>query len=126
MTDSPLTTRQKVARGLKRRQRAEMRFRAFGIMALGFGLLCLLTLFGTILMNGAPAFQQTVIQMELTLDGEYLGLGRHSSGEAYLKADYDGLIKRQLKQQFQPQEREQRRQLYQLVSSGRTGSYRNI
>lgn len=118
MTDQSLTTRQKVERSIKRRRRAEMRFRTYGVLAISFGLLCLLTLFGNILANGASAFKQTVIEVSLPLDGEYLGLNRNSSEEAFLKANYEGLIKKALKKQFKPKGRKQRRQLYQLVSSG--------
>lgn len=118
MTDTSLTTRQKVQRGIKRRRRAEMRFRTYGVLAISFGLLCLLTLFGNILSNGSSAFQQTVIEVTLTLDGDYLGLNPNSSDESYLKANYEGLIKKALKAQFQPKGRKQRRQLYHLISSG--------
>ena len=118
MTDQSLTTRQKVERSIKRRRRAEMRFRTYGVLAISFGLLCLLTLFGNILANGASAFKQTVIEVSLPLDGEYLGLNRNSSEEAFLKANYEGLIKKALKKQFKPKGRKQRRQLYHLVSSG--------
>ena len=118
MTDTSLTTRQKVQRGIKRRRRAEMRFRTYGVLAISFGLLCLLTLFGNILSNGSSAFQQTVIEVTLTLDSDYLGLNPNSSDESYLKANYEGLIKKALKAQFQPKGRKQRRQLYHLISSG--------
>jgi phosphate transport system permease protein len=51
----------------KRRNAAEARFRAYGIIAISTGLLCLVGLVWAILSNGLPAFQQAVVKLEYTL-----------------------------------------------------------
>ena len=54
----------------KARNAAETRFKAYGIMAITAGLLCLVGLVWSILSNGLPAFQQAVIKVEYTLTQE--------------------------------------------------------
>ena len=51
-----------------RRNRAEARFRAFGVAATAAGVLFLGVLLLSILWNGAGAFQQTFITTSVTLD----------------------------------------------------------
>lgn len=51
----------------KRRNTAEARFRMFGMIAIGIGLVMLITLMGTILSKGAGAFQQSFITMQVEL-----------------------------------------------------------
>lgn len=118
MTDSQLTSREKVERGMRRRRNAESRFRWYGRLSIAFGILCLLVLFGDIFSKGGSAFQQTVLKVDLHLDKDYLELTRHSELEALLNANYEGLIKQQLKAEMQPKKRKDRRKLYSLVSAG--------
>ena len=61
----PRDTQAKVAAGLKRRYRAERRFRAYGICAVGLGLLFVVFLFYTIISKGYTAFEQTYIQLDV-------------------------------------------------------------
>ena len=67
MTDvvsSPAGVLDKPARrdiGIKRRYRAERRFRAYGVAALSFGLLFLALLLWSVVSKGYTAFQQTMI-----------------------------------------------------------------
>lgn len=51
----------------KRRNATEARFKVFGMVAIGIGLLMLILLIGTILSKGVGAFQQTFITMEVNL-----------------------------------------------------------
>merc|ERR1711879_93763 len=115
MTDPILTTRQKVERGIGRRRRAEWWFRSFGVMGIGFGLLCLLALLLSIFHKGAPAFRQTVVEFPVIIDGSYLEITRHSDQEALLGADYEGLVRRALKNEFATAERQDHRALYRLI-----------
>jgi phosphate transport system permease protein len=55
-----------------RRNRAETRFKAFGLTAIGFGVVMLLILLTTIIGRGSGAFQQTYLSLEVTLDGAKL------------------------------------------------------
>ncbi|MGV6813333.1 MAG: phosphate ABC transporter permease PstA [Brevirhabdus sp.] len=52
----------------KARNRSEARFRAFGIAAIGAGIIFLLILMATIISNGVGAFQQTFITTQVFLD----------------------------------------------------------
>ena len=54
----------------RKRNAAEKLFRAYGMIAIGIGLLFLLFLFASILRSGMPAFTQTVLDVEFTLTAE--------------------------------------------------------
>ena len=54
----------------RRRNAAEKRFRAYGVAAITTGLLCLVVLVWSILSNGLPAFQRTVVDIDFTLSQE--------------------------------------------------------
>ncbi|WP_299369584.1 phosphate ABC transporter permease PstA [uncultured Tateyamaria sp.] len=51
----------------RKRNAAEKRFRAYGMAAIGLGLLFLLFLFGSILKSGLPAFTHTIVSVEFTM-----------------------------------------------------------
>ena len=55
---------------MKKRNAAETRFKAYGIVAITIGLLFLAFLAYSILRNGIPAFTQTVVNVEFTLTQE--------------------------------------------------------
>src|SRR6185295_1024926 len=57
-----------VARGLKARYRAEMRFKLYGLAAVSLGLLFLAVLFISIISKGWSAFRQTYVQLEVFYD----------------------------------------------------------
>ncbi|MDO6522115.1 phosphate ABC transporter permease PstA [Shimia thalassica] len=52
----------------KRRNAAEARFRAYGVVAIVIAILALIGLVGSILNNGSSAFRQTFITMDVYLD----------------------------------------------------------
>jgi len=118
MTDSTMTTRQKVEASMKRRRAAETRFRMYGMASVLFGVLCLVVLFGDIFGKGASAFRQTVLTTEITLDAEYLDITPASDKRALMNANYEGLIKQHFKTEMKPSGRKERRQLYSLISAG--------
>ncbi len=118
MTDSMMSTRAKVARSMKKRRAREMRFRAYGMVSVLFGLLCLLVLFGDILSKGTSAFRQTVLQTEVFLDTDFLGVNRKSDTSEIFAADFDGLVKQHFRDMTGTTDRRQRRELYALVSAG--------
>ncbi|SLN40191.1 Phosphate transport system permease protein PstA [Falsiruegeria litorea R37] len=73
MTDASLPTGAKrsliqLDARTKSRNAAEKRFRAYGIIAIGTGILCLVVLLSAILFNGIGAFQQTFVQVPVYLD----------------------------------------------------------
>lgn len=51
-----------------KRNRAEARFKAYGLVAIGIGVIMLLILLTTIIGRGTGAFQQTYLTLEVTLD----------------------------------------------------------
>ncbi|PYE86108.1 phosphate ABC transporter permease PstA [Pseudoroseicyclus aestuarii] len=57
---------------IKARNRAEKRFRAYGIAAISIAMAFLCVLLFSIVKNGLPAFTQTYIQVDVTLDQEVL------------------------------------------------------
>jgi len=118
MTNTSLTTREKVEHSMKRRRAAETRFRIIGMASVLFGLLCLVVLFSDILSKGASAFTQTFIETEIYLDGDYLGLTPQSSFDEIRTANFEGLVKNHFKELVNPDGRKERRQLYSLISAG--------
>lgn len=55
-----------------KRNRAETRFRAYGLIAIGIGMLMLVVLLTTIFSRGTGAFQQTYLSLDVTLDAAKL------------------------------------------------------
>ena len=72
--DAPRQVRSLYATDAQTRKRntAERRFRAYGAAAVSVGLLALVVLLTSILMNGASAFRQTYITVPVTLSAERL------------------------------------------------------
>lgn len=118
MTNSTMTTRQKVEASMKRRRSAETRFRVYGMASVLFGVLCLVVLFGNIFGKGTSAFTQTVLTTELTIDAAELGVTSASTEQELRNADYEGLIKDHFKAAYEPKGRKERRDLYKLISVG--------
>ena len=54
----------------KKRNRAEVRFRSYGIAAIAIGLAFLVMLVWSILSSGLPAFTRTVVEIQLTVTQE--------------------------------------------------------
>ena len=59
---------EQIVSGLARRQRAEKRFRLYGLIAIVLGMSFLLLLFGSIVANGYKAFTQTYIELPIYFD----------------------------------------------------------
>jgi phosphate transport system permease protein len=102
-----------VNRGLKRRYRAERRFRIYGVVAIILSLVFLALLFITIIGNGYTAFQQTEIQLDIFYDPAEF------EDELVADANYPGIVKAALRSQFPDVSgRRDKRALYGLVSPG--------
>ena len=108
------------------RRGRELRFRAYGLASVLFGLLCLLMVFGDILSKGLTAFQQTVLSTDIYLDQDYLGISRKSDDQELFNADYEGLIKTQFRERLGVESRGERRQLYSLLSAGAGWQLRDV
>ena len=116
---SSVHTSDAMARRLAKRRSAERRFRAYGIVAITLAVLALATLFTSIIGNGYTAFQQTYIELEVTWDPEVLGIGDARDSKALSGANYQGLVKKTMRDTFPDVKgRKARRTLYGVVSSG--------
>ena len=110
------TTREKVEAGLPRRRRKEFLFRLTGILATAVGIAFLAVFFASLIADGASAFRQTYLKLDIELSEDTLAPG----GELDLQyADFVGLVRTTLRDQFpQVSSRSDRRALYRIVSIG--------
>jgi phosphate transport system permease protein len=109
-------TRQKVAAGLPRRRRKEFTFQAVGMLATAVGVLFLGVFFATLIADGASAFKQTFMKLDIEFTEDVLAPG----GELDLAyADFDGIVRSALREAVpEASGRSERRELYRLVSIG--------
>lgn len=115
-----------VNKSLAKRYRAEKRFRAYGILAIMFGLACLVILFTDIIGKGHTAFLQSYVQLEVTFDQELLEIDDINNPDELARADYQGMVKSALRKQFKnAKSRQDKRNLYALVSNGAGFTLRN-
>ena len=106
-----------VKQTLAKRYAAEKRFRFYGAAAIGISLLFLLILLGSILLKGWPAFIETQMRLDVSLDKDTLGISEVST-EAINAANYNGLIKKTMRDAFpEVTKRKGKKQLYKLVST---------
>jgi phosphate transport system permease protein len=112
-------TQERVAKSLRRRYWAERRFRAYGVLAVIFGIAFVLFLFATVLGQGVSAFRQAYVQLDVYYDPLVIdpaGTGRLTDLEA---ADYQALVRDALKSSFPEVDgRRATRELVRLVSTG--------
>ncbi len=103
----------KVNAGLAKRYAKERRFKFYGLFAIFISLVFLSVLFISISGKGYSAFQQTMIQVDIIFDPMEFEQNNPAG------ADYQGLIKKALRQKFPGvKNRREKRQLYSLISSG--------
>lgn len=110
------TTRQKVEAGMPRRRRKEFLFKFTGILATAVGIVFLGVFFASLIADGASAFEQTFLQLDIELSEDVLA----PSGELELAyADFDGLVRSALRAQLpEVSGRSDRRELNRIVSVG--------
>ena len=98
---------------LKRRYRAEQRFKLMGIGAIFIALAFLVFLLSTVISGGYSAFKQTYIKLDVTLDKEYF------PDEDLARGDFQGIVKKSLNSMFPDVSgRKDKRMLNSLVSKG--------
>jgi phosphate transport system permease protein len=106
-------------RHLRRRYAAERRFRLYGAGATALAVLALAVLLGSVVRNAAGAFVQHVVTLDIDFDDETLGLHGSREQAALRTADYAALVRKALGLLFpEATERQARRELGQLMSSG--------
>ena len=110
-----------IAASLKGRYAAEKRFRAYGIAAIVFAMLCLATLFVTIIGTGLPAFTQTMIRLEVTLYPQDIDPDGNRDPAVLSRANYRKLIQQSVLDLFpEVTSRRDKRALMALISPGAT------
>ena len=112
-------TRRLVEASLRRRYRAERRFRLYGILAVIFGLGFVAFLFSSIISTGWTVFQQSYIKLEIDYAAETLDPEGRDNLEEIGNADFSALVKAALRDAFPEVEgRSNLRALYKLASDG--------
>jgi phosphate transport system permease protein len=116
-------TQEIVQAGLRRRHRKEAIFRTFGVLATAVGITFLGVFFVSLVGQGASAFRQTFIELDIEYSEEVLAPG----GELDLEfADYDTLVRNALWREFPDvTDRRERRELSRLVSAAAGFQLRN-
>lgn len=127
MTDAgqDISIKQAVEARLKKRHRAEQRFRLYGLSAILVALAALATLIGSIAIQAAPAFTTWEITLDVDLDASRaapgVGQARPGSPEfeaAVRRGSYAGLMQDAMRSRFpQIEERSQLRELFKLYTS---------
>ncbi len=108
-----------VSASLKKRYAAEKRFRAYGIAAIVFALLCLATLFVTIIGTGMPAFTQTKIKLDVTLYPQDIDPEGTADPQVLSRANYRKVIQEAVYDLFpEVTSRADKRALMALISPG--------
>jgi phosphate transport system permease protein len=111
-------TQRIVASSLKRRYRSELRFRAYGMLAVAIGVAFVFFLFGTIFSEGASVFRQGYVKLDVSYDPAVIDPDGKRDPNQLATADYQALVRTALRQQFpEVTERRELRQLYGLASS---------
>ena len=111
--------RELVERGLRRRYRAERRFKAYGLAAAISGLVFVGFLFLSIISTGYTAFVQTYIRIDIRFDPELIDPEGTRDEDTLYAADYTSVLKQSVREKFPGVEgRRELRQLYGLVSEG--------
>jgi phosphate transport system permease protein len=114
---SPAEQNARVKQGLARRRRAERRFRAYGIAAIGFACAMLAILFASIGYEGYSAFVRTSLSVTLTLDkGEIDPDGK--GAEAIQGANLQALIEDALLAKYKIEGTDDQRHFVKLISPG--------
>ncbi len=100
-------------RQLKKRNRAEKRFRLYGIGAIALGLFFVAMLFVSIAVNGLGAFWQTQVKLDIYFDESVIDVNNLQ------QANYGKLVKDALYAKFpEVTKRKQKRELASMVSIG--------
>lgn len=121
------TTTDKIRQSLKKRHRAERRFRRIGIAAVSLGLFFLVFLFTDIISKGYTAFAKTEIQLTVTLDPEVIAGDPKADAKELYYGNYAKVINQSLQEAFPEVEgRNPERDLRSIVSRGAEMELRDL
>ena len=103
----------------RRRNRAENRFRWYGVMALGFAMVTLVVLLSSVVWKGFGAFTQYRLLLDVDLNSEVIDPTGRLERKDLSRANYDGLVRQALRDLVPDASgRKQKKKLYRLISSG--------
>ena len=112
-----LTSREKVGLTLKRRYRAERRFRAYGLTAVLIGIMFVVFLFTSIIQKGYSAFEQTFVQLDINYTAEDLDINGTRAMEDLQGANYQVPLRASLRAAFPDiSGRQELKKLYGFIS----------
>lgn len=112
---------------LKKRYAAEARFKWYGIISIAIALGMLAILLISIVARGLPAFTQTMITFDVTLDEEVIDPTGDRKESALRAADYEGLVRAVLYEKFPDvTDRRARKELRGMISPGASFQLRNM
>ena len=105
-------------RRLRRRYRAERRFKAYGLIAICLALAFLALLLGSVVATGYPAFVRTSVALEVDFDPRLLGVSDAPTADELQRAEYGTLLRAAVFATFpEVTTRKERRKLLKLVST---------
>ncbi|MDP2698845.1 phosphate ABC transporter permease PstA [Thalassospira sp.] len=108
-----------IARRIKKRYGADRRFKMYGLVAILMALAALLTLGTSIVSKGYTAFFHTYVELEIFFDPAEIDPDRTNDPAVIGRANFDGLIKQNLRNHFPDVTgRSELRQLYDVISGG--------
>lgn len=121
MTNKSEKTIDRVNRTLGKRHRAEKRFRLYGLLSIGFGLLCVLFLFINIIGKGLQGFSYHYFEMPVVLDAATLEITDVNDQQQILSASYSSVVKRAAYKAFEASTRREKSSARNLLSVDGTG-----
>ena len=101
---------------LKKRHRAEKRFRFYGLTSILVALLFVVILVQNIFSKGSSAFKKTVITTEIFFDQELLEIQNGASEEDIMEADFYDLMIENLIKAYPAKDRDEEDELLRLFS----------
>lgn len=103
---------------LRRRYRAERRFRAYGLIAIGLAIGMLLLLLASITLQSASAFRETLVRLTVTYDEQLIDPAGDRDLSVLRDANYLALVKRAVAASFpEITSRSEKSQLYGIVTT---------
>jgi phosphate transport system permease protein len=120
------TSSEAATRRIQKRYRAEARFKAYGIIALGITAAFLILLILDIIRNGTPAFTQHVLTVPVTVPADLVPADKRGDERAIRSADFFPLARNALDTAIPGIEsRSGQRTLSRLLSTGAMDDLRN-
>ena len=111
---------------LKGRYSAEKRFKLYGVFAVSLALGAVIFLLFTIFSTGYSAFWRTEFQVEIQLNGDYLGITQESSDQEVREANFLGLFRKNIVEQNKDVPRRELRKLFAMFSESAADDLREM